>query len=99
MVPPNPRRRTSHRAALEKEGGESVRVVVYPVLIGEMAKRKITKKDIAQSIGVRDRTLNNKLNDRTAFTWPEVLQINNCFFPDMELRILFQRADAAHGGA
>ncbi len=66
-------------------------MVLYPVLIGEMAKHKIAKKTIAQSIGVCDKALNNKLNGRTPFTWPEVKTIRHEFFPDIAPDLLFEQ--------
>ena len=64
-------------------------MVIYPVLVGEIAKRGIKKKTIAQSIGVCDKALNNKLNGRSSFTWPEVKIILHQFFPDMKPEDLF----------
>ncbi len=69
-------------------------MVVYPVLVGEIAKRGIKKKAIAQSIGVCDKSLNNKLRGKVAFTWPEVRTIRHQFFPDMDPDELFQTSDA-----
>ena len=43
-------------------------MVCYPVLIGEMAKREIKKKSIAEALGICDKTLKNKLAGRTPFT-------------------------------
>ena len=68
-------------------------MVLYPVLVGEIAKRGIKKKVIAESIGVCDKSLNNKLNGRVPFTWPEVKLIRHRFFPDMDPEYLFKRAD------
>lgn len=51
-------------------GGDCV--VYYPTLIGEMAKREIQKKALAQCIGVCDKALRNKLDGKAPFTWPEV---------------------------
>lgn len=64
-------------------------MVLYPVLVGEMAKREIQKKTIAKSIGVCDKAFNNKLSGRTPFTWPEVRTIRHKFFPDISADILF----------
>ena len=64
-------------------------LVVYPVLVGEIAKRGIKKKTIAESIGVCSRSLNNKLTGRVSFTWPEVSTIQKTFFPDMTPDHLF----------
>ena len=68
-------------------------MVVYPTLVGEIAKRGIKKKDIAESIGICVRALSNKLNGRVPFTWPEVSAIRAQFFPDMDTDDLFRRAD------
>lgn len=64
-------------------------MVAYPVLAGEIAKRGIKKKTIAECIGVCDKSLNNKLNGRVPFTWPEVKAIRHQFFPDMAPDELF----------
>lgn len=66
-------------------------MVYYPVLAGEIAKRGIKKKAIAESIGVCNKSLNNKLAGRVPFTWPEVELIRNQFFPDMSAEGLFSR--------
>lgn len=67
-------------------------MVCYPVLIGEMAKRKVQKKEVAKKIGVCYKTLNNKIEGKTPFTWPEVCTINDVFFPDIKKDVLFSRA-------
>lgn len=64
-------------------------MVRYPVLIGEMAKRKISKKEVANRIGVCYKTLCNKIDGKSLFTWPEVCTINKEFFPDIEKDTLF----------
>lgn len=64
-------------------------MVCYPVLIGEMAKREIQKKALAQCIGVCDKALRNKLDGKTPFTWPEVKKIRHSFFPDISPDELF----------
>jgi len=68
-------------------------MTVYPVLVGEMAKRGIKKKTVAESIGVCDKSLNNKINGRVPFTWPEVKKIRHQFFPDISPDVLFAEAD------
>ncbi len=68
-------------------------MVMYPILAGEIAKRGIKKKTIAQSIGVCDKSLNNKLQGRVEFTWPEVRTIRHQFFPDMDPDELFSKAE------
>lgn len=70
-------------------------MVLYPNLVGEIARRGIKKKVIAQSIGVCDKSLNNKLTGRVPFTWPEVKLIRRQFFPDVDPEYLFKRSDDA----
>lgn len=59
-------------------------MVYYPALVGEMAKREVQKKEVAESIGICYRAFSNKLNGKTPFTWPEVCTISRRFFPDMD---------------
>lgn len=68
-------------------------MVYYPTLEREIAGRGIKKKTIAESIGVCNRSLNNKLSGRVPFTLPEVSVIKDRFFPDMQLESLFARAE------
>lgn len=74
-------------------------MVVYPTLAGEIAKRGIKKNAIAKQIGVSERTLYNKLYGKVDFTWPEVLSINSCFFPDLDPASLFARAERSQDSA
>ena len=64
--------------------------VVYPVLEAEMAKRKVKRMQMALVIGVNYRTLYNKLNGYTPFTWNEVAAIRKAFFADMTSDQLFE---------
>lgn len=66
-------------------------MVCYPVLVGEMAKREVPKKEMAARIGICYKALSNKLNGKVPFTWPEVCAINEIFFPDMDKDSLFVR--------
>lgn len=68
---------------------------VYPNLIGEIAKRGIKKKAIAQCLGICDKALKNKTDGRTPFTWPEVCKIQKEFFPDINKERLFQESEVA----
>lgn len=69
-------------------------MVYYPNLIGKMAKQKITKKSVAKQLGISERAIHNKLSGRVPFTWPEVFEIRNRFFPDMDYDVLFSRTDS-----
>ena len=70
-------------------------MVTYPVLIGEIAKRGIKKKTIADSIGVCSKSLTNRLLGKVQFTWPEVQIIQQHFFPDVEVKDLFATSGKA----
>lgn len=67
-------------------------MVTYPVLTAEMAKRQITKKAVAKRLGICEKTMHNKFNGVTEFTWPETCVIRDTFFPDMSKDELFARA-------
>ena len=66
--------------------------IVYPVLIGEIAKRGIKKTAIAKCLNISEKSLYNKLNGLVSFTWNEVCTSNRRFFPDMEPMTLFAKA-------
>lgn len=70
--------------------------VVYPTLIGEIAKRGIKKTAIASHLGISGRCLYNKLCGVSSFTWEEICSMTDCFFPDMSLKkeVLFAKSDA-----
>lgn len=65
--------------------------VIFPTLVGEIAKRGIRKSVIAKHLNISERTLYNKLTGVAPFTWEEVCAINECFFPDMEPADLFKK--------
>lgn len=67
--------------------------IVYPTLVGEIAKRGIKKSAIADRLGISEKALYNKLSGVTSFTWNEVQSINKVFFPDMTPNDLFATAD------
>lgn len=67
--------------------------VIFPTLVGEIAKRGIKKSVIAERLNISERSLYNKLSGISSFTWEEVCTITNNFFPDMDSTRLFTRAD------
>lgn len=69
-------------------------LAVYPILAGEIAKRGIKKTVIAEQLGITSRSLHNKLTGVASFSWEEACKINDCFFPDMDPKTLFQKADS-----
>lgn len=74
-------------------------IAYYPTLAAEIAKRGIKKIAIARQLGISERTLYNKLTGKAKFTWPEVLAINSCFFPDYDPTILFSQSDSPKQGS
>lgn len=69
-----------------------MKCVAFPVLAGEIAKRGIKKCAISAALGVSGRTFYNKMSGQVPFTWPEVCEINERFFPDMSKDELFAAA-------
>ena len=61
----------------------------YPTLTAEIAKRGIKKCVIASALGISGKALHNKMCGKTPFTWPEVCNIRDRFFPDMDKDRLF----------
>lgn len=67
--------------------------VLYPTLVGEIAKRGIKKYALAEGVGMSDRMLRNKLSGKTPFSLPEALAIKNRFFPDFTVEDLFVKSN------
>ena len=65
---------------------------MYRVLKGEMVKANISIHDLAMSLDITERSLRNKINGVTAFTWNEFLIIRKIVSPDMQLEELFKAA-------
>ncbi len=64
-------------------------------LKSEMLMVNITICQLAEKIGVTEKTLRNKINGVTDFTWPEVLKIRGVVAPHLRLEELFRRDDEA----
>ena len=62
---------------------------MYRILKGEMVKANISIKELAFKLGITERSLRNKINGVTAFTWSEVLEIRKIVSPSMSLEELF----------
>lgn len=67
--------------------------VVYPELVGALAKNSITRVKVAEALGISPRTLYSKLVGETDFTLSEANAIQRQFFPDMDQETLFKRTD------
>lgn len=62
----------------------------YEHLDVALYKKGITKKGVAQALGICERTLRAKINGESSFTWSEIKTIQSLYFPDVELDVLFQ---------
>ena len=59
-------------------------------LKAEMARKRLTVKDLARVTGLSETSVRNKLAGRSAFTIPEALKIKMELFPDKDLQYLFE---------
>ena len=58
-------------------------------LEAEMTRKRISRRDIAELVGVTYRTIHSKFNGESEWTLSECLKIRDKFFPEMELDYLF----------
>ena len=63
---------------------------MYSFLRGEMIKANITITSLAKKIGVTEKTMRNKINGDTDFTWTEALKVRSIVNPSLEMEKLFQ---------
>lgn len=63
---------------------------VYAFLVGEMAKKHLTSDSMGKLIGINGRTMRNKLNGITDFTWGEVCKIHE-ILPEFPIERIFQK--------
>jgi len=61
-------------------------------LRAEMARKRLTAKDLARVTGLSETSIRNKLAGRTVFTVPEAIKIKVELFPekDLDLQYLFE---------
>ena len=65
--------------------------IAYPNLMGEMAARGITRKQIFTALGVSQNAFYKKLRGKSDFTLSEAVKIHQDFFPDADFLTLFHR--------
>lgn len=65
---------------------------MYKFLIGEMAKEKVTIEAMSKLLGIHRNSVSYKLNEGS-FYIDEAEQIQETFFPDRNLKELFQREE------
>lgn len=63
--------------------------MMYPNLEAELARRNMTRKEIAVVLGVNVCTVTPKLNDPKRLKYCEVVQIRNTLFPNLSVDYLF----------
>lgn len=66
---------------------------MYRYLKGEIVKSGYQIKKLASELGMSDKTLRNKLNGITDFTWNEALAIRNLINPGMDIEKLFEKTE------
>lgn len=64
---------------------------MYRFLKGEMVKRNISRKDLAEAIGKSQTTINCKLRGEYSFTYDEAITIYKRFFVDLDIFQLFEK--------
>lgn len=62
----------------------------YPNLVAEMAKRKVKRADLANTLGVHRNAIYYKL-EKGSFSIEEAECIHTKFFPDSPIKELFKR--------
>lgn len=63
----------------------------HPNLTAELARRGIKMTAVAKELGICYKALQNRMNGRTPFTWPEVCILHDAFFPDMKMDELLSK--------
>lgn len=62
---------------------------MYGNLRAEMARREISRSDIAKAIGTTEKTVKNKMTGISGFSFYEALTIRDTFFSDWNVEKLF----------
>lgn len=58
-------------------------------LEAEMTRKRISRRDVAELLGVTYRTIHSRFNGESEWTLSECLKIRDTYFPDMRLEYLF----------
>lgn len=62
----------------------------YPNLSAEMAKARISLRDLAQLLDTTPRKIAHQLNGNGRLTLADAIRIHETYFPDMSMSYLFQ---------
>lgn len=68
---------------------------MYSFLRGEMYRVGITISSLASQIGISEKSMRNKINGETEFTWPEALAVRRIVSPNKTMEELFASDDDA----
>ena len=63
----------------------------YLTLIGEMAKQKVTRRDLSDLLGIHWNSITNKIGGESDFSVTEAIKIRDRYFPEWEIENLFRR--------
>ena len=66
---------------------------MYSALRGEMYRANKSVKALASDLGISEKSLRNKLNGDTAFTWPEAQTMYKLLGPSKSIDEVFLRDD------
>jgi len=66
---------------------------MYENLRHILNKEKITIKELAEFLGVTEKTMHNKLNGKTPFTYPETQKVRKFLLPQYNPDYLFATSD------
>ena len=70
-------------------------VIPMKNLSAEMARYGVSNNDIQSLLSCTDKTVRNKLNGVTEFSFGEAMKIRDTFFPGIRLEYLFSPSDPA----
>lgn len=71
---------------------EEIRLPVIKIenLEAEMKRNKISRSEIAHTLGLSYRTIHSRFNGESEWTYSECVKVRDTYFPDMDLTYLFQ---------
>lgn len=62
---------------------------MYPNLNAELARKGWTRKDLARETGLKYQTLNEKMNGKRPFTFPEAVLVKKALSTELGLEQIF----------
>ena len=68
---------------------------MFPNILVELARKRMSRADLAAQIGMKRTTMYHKLSGRTEFTKSEMCAIRDFLAPKMSLDELFEECDVS----